>query len=163
MTRVAASHAEGILAAARGDRRAAVDALLAAAEGARAIPAPFVAARALERLGTVVPGEASIAHLVEAGRLYASLPAPAFEQRVLARLRTVGPAGRRASQSVGALTVREREIAALARSGLSTKTIAGRLHLSERTVESHLAHVYRKLQIEGRHELGRWDPASERT
>ncbi|MBO9577517.1 MAG: helix-turn-helix transcriptional regulator, partial [Microbacteriaceae bacterium] len=51
------------------------------------------------------------------------------------------------------LTRREREIANLAASGLSSKDIAARLFLSARTVDNHLQSVYGKLGITGRHEL----------
>lgn len=50
------------------------------------------------------------------------------------------------------LTAREREIAALA-VNLSNREIAGRLHLSVRTVENHLQQVYTKLGIAGRTEI----------
>jgi DNA-binding NarL/FixJ family response regulator len=53
----------------------------------------------------------------------------------------------------GALTEREREIAALAVDGLGNPAIARQLFLSLRTVENHLNHVYTKLGITGRHEL----------
>jgi DNA-binding CsgD family transcriptional regulator len=52
------------------------------------------------------------------------------------------------------LTRREREVALLARSGMSSQAIAARLHLSTRTVETHLARVYFKLGISRRSELG---------
>ena len=159
MARVAARYGEGLIVDARGDRAGAAELFTSASAAAQEITAPFIAARAFERLATVVPRPASIEPLVEAARTFSALPAPAFAERVVARLRAVGPAGRRASQTVGGLTAREHEVAMLARGGSSTKQIAGRLHLSERTVESHLAHVYRKLQIEGRHELAGWDPA----
>lgn len=162
LARVAARYVEGLVADARGDRAGAAEALATASTEAQKIPAPFIAARALGRLAGVVPSAESIEPLVEAVGIYAALPAPMFEERAVARLRAVGPAGRRASQSVGALTAREREVAVLARAGSTTKQIAGRLHLSERTVESHLAHVYRKLQIAGRHDLSDWDPAADR-
>lgn len=51
------------------------------------------------------------------------------------------------------LTRREREIALLAARDLTSPQIADRLVLSVRTVDNHLAAVYRKLGIEGRHEL----------
>ncbi|HWL01511.1 MAG TPA: LuxR C-terminal-related transcriptional regulator [Microbacteriaceae bacterium] len=51
------------------------------------------------------------------------------------------------------LTRREREIAALAAGGLSSKEIAVRLFLSSRTVDNHLQSVYGKLGIRGRAEL----------
>jgi DNA-binding CsgD family transcriptional regulator len=49
--------------------------------------------------------------------------------------------------------VREEQVVALARRGLMTAQIATSLGISERTVESHLAHAYAKLGIAGRHEL----------
>lgn len=51
------------------------------------------------------------------------------------------------------LTRREREVALLARSGLSSHAIASRLHLSVRTVDTHLARVYYKLGITRRGDL----------
>jgi RNA polymerase sigma factor (sigma-70 family) len=58
------------------------------------------------------------------------------------------------------LTSREREVLQLIARGYSYKEIAARLHLSPRTVESHVAAVLRKLQLSSRHELTRW--AAER-
>jgi DNA-binding NarL/FixJ family response regulator len=58
------------------------------------------------------------------------------------------------------LTAREREVLQLIARGYSYKEIAGRLHLSPRTVESHVSAVLRKLQLSNRHELTRW--AAER-
>ncbi len=52
------------------------------------------------------------------------------------------------------LTAREREVALLAAAGRSSRDIANRLYLSARTVETHLARVYRKLGITSREELG---------
>ena len=51
------------------------------------------------------------------------------------------------------LTAREREVALLAAEGLASRDIGGRLHLSTRTVDTHLARAYRKLGIGGRDEL----------
>ena len=41
-------------------------------------------------------------------------------------------------------------------SGYMYKEIAARLHLSVKTVESHVSNVLRKLQLSTRHELARW-------
>jgi DNA-binding NarL/FixJ family response regulator len=51
------------------------------------------------------------------------------------------------------LTTREREVALLAANGMSSKQVGHRLHLSTRTVDTHLARVYRKLGISTRTEL----------
>lgn len=61
----------------------------------------------------------------------------------------------RFTQELTPLTRREREIAALASSGASSKEIAAKLFLSTRTVDNHLQSVYGKLGISGRHELVR--------
>ena len=52
------------------------------------------------------------------------------------------------------LTGRERQVATLAAAGRTSPEIAEALYLSVRTVDTHLHRVYRKLMIEGRHQLG---------
>ena len=54
------------------------------------------------------------------------------------------------------LTPREREVLQLIARGYMYKEIAARLHLSVKTVESHVSNVLRKLQLSTRHELTRW-------
>ncbi|MFJ6819712.1 AAA family ATPase [Streptomyces niveus] len=51
------------------------------------------------------------------------------------------------------LTDREREVAGIAGTGVRTKDIATRLHLSPRTVDAHLNRIYRKLEVRSRTEL----------
>ena len=68
----------------------------------------------------------------------------------------------RAGEQVGGdaeldeLTPREREVLQLIARGYMYKEIAARLHLSVKTVESHVSNVLRKLQLSTRHELARW-------
>ena len=54
------------------------------------------------------------------------------------------------------LTPREREVLQLIARGYRYKEIAARLHLSVKTIESHVSSVLRKLQLSSRHELTRW-------
>jgi DNA-binding CsgD family transcriptional regulator len=51
------------------------------------------------------------------------------------------------------LTERERQVALLAARGRTSPEIAEELFLSVRTVDTHLSRVYRKLMVEGRHQL----------
>jgi pimeloyl-ACP methyl ester carboxylesterase/DNA-binding CsgD family transcriptional regulator len=64
---------------------------------------------------------------------------------------------RRAPFSIGAgsLSRRELEIVRLAVDGQTAMAIAQRLHISERTVESHLANAYTKLGVQSKVELVR--------
>ena len=54
------------------------------------------------------------------------------------------------------LTPREREVLQLIARGYLYKEIARRLHISVKTVETHVSSVLRKLQLSTRHELTRW-------
>ncbi|MGZ4358626.1 MAG: response regulator [Gaiellaceae bacterium] len=54
------------------------------------------------------------------------------------------------------LTAREREVLQLIARGYRYKEIAARLHLSVKTVETHVSAVLRKLQLSNRHELTTW-------
>ncbi len=73
--------------------------------------------------------------------------------RELRRLgRRVGRGGQRGRglEGASALSGREREVARLVTEGLTNRDVAARLYLSEKTVETHLAAVFRKLNVRGR-------------
>jgi DNA-binding CsgD family transcriptional regulator len=56
---------------------------------------------------------------------------------------------------VDSLTASERRIASLAAEGASNAEIAQALFVTIKTVEMHLTHTYRKLDITGRTDLAR--------
>lgn len=57
------------------------------------------------------------------------------------------------STGVEALTATERRVATIATGGLTNRTVAQALFVSEKTVETHLGHAYRKLGIVTRSQL----------
>jgi predicted ATPase/DNA-binding NarL/FixJ family response regulator len=54
------------------------------------------------------------------------------------------------------LTQRERQIAALIAEGLTNREIADRLHISERTADSHVQHTMSKLGFKSRAQIAAW-------
>jgi DNA-binding CsgD family transcriptional regulator/tetratricopeptide (TPR) repeat protein len=55
-----------------------------------------------------------------------------------------------------ALTPRELEVARLVAEGLTNRQVAVRLHISERTVENHLDHIFTKLGVASRSQVAAW-------
>ena len=78
-----------------------------------------------------------------------ALGAPLWADQTRAELARIG--GR--APSNGELTEGERRVAALVAEGRTNREVAAALFLGERTVETHLTHVYRKLGIRSRAEL----------
>ena len=68
----------------------------------------------------------------------------------------IGDADKLPPATRGRLTKREREVAALAGEGLTSSQIAGRLFISSRTVNTHIASIYAKLGISSRVQLLTW-------
>jgi DNA-binding NarL/FixJ family response regulator len=54
---------------------------------------------------------------------------------------------RRRKDPLAVLSGREREVLALVAEGLSNRAIAGRLHVTERTVEAHVGQIFTKLEL----------------
>jgi DNA-binding CsgD family transcriptional regulator len=80
--------------------------------------------------------------------------AAALVERAHTELLAAGARPRRIVLSgVESLTPSERRVAAMAAEGLTNPQIAQALFLSTRTVEGHLTHVFRKLDVTARTEL----------
>jgi DNA-binding CsgD family transcriptional regulator len=80
--------------------------------------------------------------------------ADGFAARAAIELSATGETTRpRTADAVEALTAQERNVARLARDGLTNRDIGTRLFISARTVEYHLRKVFMKLGISGRNEL----------
>jgi DNA-binding CsgD family transcriptional regulator len=80
---------------------------------------------------------------------FAAAAADGWAQRARSELERVG--GRRRAD--GGLTPSERRVVELAAQGLSNKDIAEALYVTVNTVEVHLAHAYRKLEVRSRTQL----------
>ncbi|MFG3506999.1 AAA family ATPase [Streptomyces sp. NPDC047821] len=151
--------------------RLALESLTEAVESLRPSPAPVELTEALVDLGRAHieagngrKGRACLreAHTV-AQRLAVAAPgagdgAPPLAGRLLGvaeeALREGRVRGRtRAGTGCAALTAAERRIVGLAAGGHSNAQICAALHLTRRTVESHLTSAYRKLQVTRRTQL----------
>ncbi len=87
----------------------------------------------------------------EAGRAMSSV-----QLLALAREVPGGPRRGKAASRAGGLSKRELEVARLVASGMTSRAIAERLFLSERTVESHLEHILTKLGFSSRAQVAGW-------
>jgi len=95
------------------------------------------------------------AELNVAHELFMSMGMEAFAERAGTELLATGErVRRRIAETRDELTPQERQIAQLACDGLSNPEIGARLFLSKRTIEWHLRHVFAKLGIRSRRQLG---------
>jgi DNA-binding CsgD family transcriptional regulator len=102
------------------------------------------------------------AQLRRAHDMFVSIGMEAFAERARGELLATGEKVRkRTVETRDELTAQERQIARLARDGLSNPQIGAQLFLSPRTVEWHLRKVFTKLEIHSRYELASVLPGSE--
>jgi DNA-binding CsgD family transcriptional regulator len=91
-----------------------------------------------------------------AAQLFDSMGALAFADRAQNELAATGErVHRRTPETLEVLTPQERRIASLVSEGAANSEVAAQLFISSRTVEYHLAKVFRKLRISSRSELAR--------
>jgi DNA-binding CsgD family transcriptional regulator len=142
-----------------GDASAGAAALRAAAATLASAPAPLDHAAALVDLGEALcaAGDLLAARepLAEALAAADACGAEPLAGRARAALVATGARPRRrAVRGADALTPSERRVAMLAAEGLSNRSIADTLFVTENTVEKHLSAAYRKLGIATRSQLG---------
>jgi DNA-binding CsgD family transcriptional regulator len=136
--------------------RAAVDAYRRASRPLELALAAEDAAAALARRGRT---EAAVPLLRQALELHERLDAARGVARVEASLRSQGVRrgrrGPRKRPQLGweSLTPTERQVVDLVVEGLSNPQIGERLFVSPRTVQTHVAHVFTKLQVSSRAQL----------
>ncbi len=137
--------------------------LLAAVQAYTGGHRPLALAQAAEDAGTAFARHGDVGRartlLEQATRLYEGLDAARDLARAQARLREAGiRRGRRGTRKrpqIGwlSLTPTECAVVELVADGLSNPQIGERLFISRRTVQTHLAHVFAKLDISARAQL----------
>jgi DNA-binding CsgD family transcriptional regulator len=153
--RATAGRCEGLLEAAGGQHKEALDALEEALSQHDRAGIPFERARTLLALGRVQRrsaqrGRAAVS-LREARGLFEELGAHRWYERADDELSRTG----RRTGLPDSLTETERRVAELAASGISNREIAERAFLTTKAVEANLTRVYRKLGIRSRGGLAR--------
>ncbi len=155
-----ATRCRGLVAAARGDVEAALGLLMDAVAEHDSVGDAFGRARALLVLGTVRrrarqkrPSREALEAALEGFETIGASGWAAMARAELGRI-----SGRRRADG---LTVAESRVAALVAEGRTNKEVGAALFLGERTVASHLTHIYGKLGIRSRTELARRLAADE--
>jgi DNA-binding CsgD family transcriptional regulator len=151
----------GEVAAADRDLATAAALLGRAADEHEALGDAFGRARALLSLGSVRRRgrqKRAAREAIEAAReSFDEIGAERWAAKARAELKRLG--GRRRYEG---LTPSERRVASLAAAGRTNREVAAALYLGERTVASHLTHIYAKLGVRSRTELARRLPDEER-
>jgi DNA-binding CsgD family transcriptional regulator len=144
----------GLVAATQEAVDRAASLLQQAVEQHEAVGDPFGRARALLALGVVQrrarQKRAARDAISDALGGFEQLGAATWVEKARAELGSIG--GRRREEG---LTAAERRVAALVSEGQTNREVAAALFLGERTVASHLTHIYAKLGVRSRTELAR--------
>jgi DNA-binding CsgD family transcriptional regulator len=152
----------GLVAAARGAVDEAVSLLEQAVQRHDEVGDAFGRARALLALGFVRrrarQKRAARDAIGAALTGFEQLGAATWIEKARAELGRIG--GRTRAEG---LTAAERRVAALVAEGRTNQEVAAALFLGERTVETHLSHVYGKLGVRSRAELARTFRADEQS
>jgi DNA-binding CsgD family transcriptional regulator/tetratricopeptide (TPR) repeat protein len=158
----AVARAQARLALAEGDLRRALGHARSALADAQRVGGAVDVARAHLLVGRALAGtdrRGALEALEAAEQGAAAAGAQRLRQEARRELRRsgrrVGSGGRRGRGDSGepSLSDREREVAELVATGATNREIGDRLFLSEKTVETHLSSVFRKLSVRSRAEV----------
>lgn len=163
---VVADRAGAAVALAAGDSGTATDSALAAAVAADEIGAPIDGARARTLAGRALAAagepELAVTQLEGAVEVLMRCGARRYREEAEHELRKLGRrfgrktrAPRPDGEGVETLTQRELEIAELVVARHTNPEIARALVLSEKTVETHMRNIFRKLQVSSRADVAR--------
>ena len=145
---------QGLVASATGDVEGALSWLERAVDLHDGVGDPYGRARALLALGIARRRDRQKKHARGAIEAAVSgfevIGATGWAERSRAELGRLS--GRRREQG---LTAAERRVADLVAEGMTNREVAASLFLGERTVASHLTHIYAKLGVRSRTELAR--------
>jgi DNA-binding CsgD family transcriptional regulator len=125
-------------------------------------PTPFPRARTElclgERLRRSGQRKQARVHLTRAAEVFEALGASPWQRLAERELQASGASARRGRcpDSTEELTARELQVAIVVAEGATNREAAAALFLSPKTIEFHLGHIYRKLNIRSRSELTRW-------
>lgn len=151
-----AARCRGLLATARRGFPAAFDAFAAALAVHERLPDPLERGRTLVALGQARRRAGRRRDARETLRrglaIFEELGAEPWAEQARAELERIAgrtPSGRE-------LTAAEERVARLVAEGRSNREVAARLFVTERTVETHLSSIYRKLDVRSRTELTRY-------
>jgi len=160
LRRATARLTRGTVRLARGDAAAALELARDATEIADQAGNPLIGGRARLLAGRALAAagqrEAAVAELSAADAQLSGCGAAKETDAAARELRRLGqrisrrPRPHSTGTGVAGLSSREREVAGLVASGKTNKDIAAALYLSEKTIESHLARIYDKLDIHSR-------------
>jgi ATP/maltotriose-dependent transcriptional regulator MalT len=157
-----------------GDAAHAAERALASAAAADGVGAPIeaalsrtLAARALAQTGE---GDRAATELQRAAREFEARGALPYRDEAERELRKLGHhihrrtrPGRTDFTGIGSLTDREQQVARLVVDRKTNPEIAAELFLSQKTVETHLRNIFRKLDVASRVELARAVERADRT
>ncbi|HEY3085163.1 MAG TPA: LuxR C-terminal-related transcriptional regulator [Candidatus Dormibacteraeota bacterium] len=145
----------GLLAAARRDQAASIAAFDQALLAHESLPDPLERGRTLLAYGQVLrrtgQRRAARALLEKAASTFEEIGAGLWLEQARGESGRIG--GRTGSGQ--ALTGAEERVAHLVSEGLTNRDVAAAMHVTERTIETHLSSIYRKLDVRSRTQLAR--------